>query len=49
MSPVFDDDYAAALDPRASLARKALVGGSAPERVREQLERAAALLEMPAP
>ncbi len=43
LSPAFDDDYAAVLDPRASLARKALAGGSAPERVREQLARAAAL------
>jgi argininosuccinate lyase len=41
LSPAFDDDYAAVLDPRASLARKALAGGSAPERVREQLARAA--------
>ncbi len=44
ISPAFDDDYAAALDPRASLARKALAGGSAPERVREQLARAEALI-----
>ncbi len=44
LSPAFDDDYIAALDPRASLARKALTGGSAPERVREQLARAAAAL-----
>jgi len=44
LSPAFDEDYVAALDPRASLARKALAGGSAPERVREQLGRAAAAL-----
>ena len=44
LSPVFDDDYAATLDPRASLARKALAGGSAPASVRDQLARAAALL-----
>jgi argininosuccinate lyase len=44
LSPAFDDDYLAALDPRASLARKALAGGSAPQRVREQLARAATLL-----
>ena len=47
LSPVFDDGFSAALDPHASLARKALAGGSAPERVREQLARAAALLEVP--
>jgi len=45
LSPGFDNDYEAVLDPRASLARKALAGGSAPDRVREQLQRAAALLE----
>jgi argininosuccinate lyase len=44
LSPAFDDDVAAVLDARASLARKALAGGSAPDRVREQLARAAALL-----
>jgi len=45
LSPAVDDDVADALDARSSLARKALAGGSAPERVREQLARAAALLE----
>jgi len=45
LSPAFDDDVIGALDARASLARKALAGGSAPARVREQLARAAALLE----
>ena len=49
LSPAFDDDVADALDARSSLARKALAGGSAPERVREQLARAAALLETSAP
>jgi argininosuccinate lyase len=44
LSPAFDDGVIGALDARASLARKALAGGSAPEWVREQLARAAALL-----
>jgi argininosuccinate lyase len=47
LSPAFDEEYAAALDPVASLARKALTGGSAPACVREQLARAIALLESP--
>jgi len=45
LNPAVNDDVADALDARSSLARKALAGGSAPERVREQLARAAALLE----
>jgi argininosuccinate lyase len=45
LSPEFDDDVADALDARSSLAHKALAGGSAPERVREQLAHAVALLE----
>ena len=44
LSPAFDDDFVEALDARLSLARKAVGGGSAPERVREQLARAAQLL-----
>ena len=40
LSPAFDDGYYALHDPAAQLARKRSRGGSAPERVREQLGRA---------
>ncbi len=49
LSPVLGDDIASLLDARASLARKDLAGGSAPPRVREQLARAAALLDASPP
>ena len=39
LSPVFDDGYYALHEPAAQLARKRSRGGSAPERVREQLAR----------
>jgi argininosuccinate lyase len=38
LSPLFDEGYGALHDPAAALARKRSYGGSAPERVREQLE-----------
>ena len=40
LSPVFDDGYFALHDPAAQLGRKRSAGGSAPARVREQLEAA---------
>jgi argininosuccinate lyase len=40
LSPAFDDGYYALHEPVAQLARKRSRGGSAPARVREQLERA---------
>jgi argininosuccinate lyase len=40
LSPAFDDGYYALHEPAAQLARKRSRGGSAPARVREQLERA---------
>jgi argininosuccinate lyase len=40
LSPVFADDYFELHEPAAQLARKRSRGGSAPARVREQLERA---------
>ncbi len=43
-SPVFDKGYFALFDPAASLAAKRSAGGSAPERVREQLAQAEAEL-----
>jgi argininosuccinate lyase len=43
-SPVFDEDYYELHEPAAQLARKRSQGGSAPVRVREQLERARAAL-----
>jgi len=44
LSPVFDDGYYALQEPGAQLARKRSRGGSAPARVREQLELARAAL-----
>jgi len=44
LSPVFDDGYYALHEPAAQLARKRSRGGSAPARVREQLELAGAAL-----
>ena len=44
LSPAFDERYYALHEPAAQLARKRSRGGSAPERVREQLERARAAL-----
>ncbi|NLE22840.1 MAG: argininosuccinate lyase [Actinobacteria bacterium] len=45
LSPAFDERYYELHEPAAQLARKRSRGGSAPERVREQLERARAALE----
>jgi argininosuccinate lyase len=45
LSPVFAEDYYSLHDPAAQLVRKRSRGGSAPERVREQLARAEAALE----
>ncbi len=45
LSPAFADDYYALHEPAAQLARKRSRGGSAPERVREQLRYARAALE----
>ena len=42
LSPAFDDGYYALHEPAVQLARKRSRGGSAPARVREQLERARA-------
>jgi argininosuccinate lyase len=42
LSPAFDEDYRELHDPSAALARKRSRGGSAPERVREQIELARA-------
>jgi argininosuccinate lyase len=44
LSPAFDEGYYALHEPAAQLARKRSRGGSAPARVREQLERARAAL-----
>jgi len=44
LSSAFDDGYYALHEPAAQLARKRSRGGSAPERVKEQLERARAAL-----
>jgi argininosuccinate lyase len=44
LSPAFGEDYYALHEPAAQLARKRSRGGSAPVRVREQLERARAAL-----
>jgi argininosuccinate lyase len=44
LSPEFEDGYYALHEPAAQLARKRSRGGSAPVRVREQLERARAAL-----
>jgi argininosuccinate lyase len=44
LSPAFDEGYYALHEPAAQLARKRSRGGSAPERVREQLRRARAAL-----
>jgi argininosuccinate lyase len=44
LSPVFDDGYYALHEPAAQLARKRSRGGSAPVRVREQIELARAAL-----
>ena len=44
LSPAFDEGYYALHEPAAQLARKRSRGGSAPVRVREQLERARATL-----
>lgn len=45
LSPVFDENYYTLHEPLGQLARKRSRGGSAPARVREQLERAEAVLE----
>ena len=45
LSPAFDDGYYALHEPAAQLARKASRGGSAPDRVREQLGLAHTALE----
>ncbi|MEE4276425.1 MAG: argininosuccinate lyase, partial [Thermoleophilia bacterium] len=44
LSPAFDEGYYELHDPAAALARKRSRGGSAPERVREQLELARAAI-----
>jgi len=44
LSSAFDDGYYGLHEPAAQLARKRSRGGSAPERVKEQLERARAAL-----
>jgi argininosuccinate lyase len=45
LSPAFDDEYYDLHEPAAQLARKCSRGGSAPLRVREQLELALAALD----
>ncbi|NPA26397.1 MAG: argininosuccinate lyase [Chloroflexi bacterium] len=48
--PAFQADvYERALDPRAVLARRDVLGGTAPRRLREQLTQARLLLEEPGP
>jgi argininosuccinate lyase len=49
LSPAFDQGYYALHDAAASLAAKRSAGGSAPQRVREQLAQAAAFLAEQAP
>ena len=49
LSPAFDESFSALRDPRASLRAKRSAGGSAPDRVREQLARARELLEQGRP
>ena len=44
LSPAFDDDYYGLFEPATQLARKRSPGGSAPQRVAEQLELARAAL-----